>query len=223
MLSSTTLAMLLADARLPVGAHVSSNGLEPALADGLAPADVPAYLRARLGTVVIVEAATAVVASRCMSAGIPIYWLADVDREWAARTPSPALRDLSRALGAGLARTSRGLWPEHPLLDAVSRERFARPTVLGAVAAVTGLDAADLVRLVAYDDAQTVAAAMLKLEPLDPVVPTRWVLDACDAFEDHVPMIASLSLPRAIPAFGAPQIEEWAQHHSRQTRRLFRA
>jgi urease accessory protein len=34
--SPMTLAMLFADARLPVGGHVSSAGLEPALAAGMA-------------------------------------------------------------------------------------------------------------------------------------------------------------------------------------------
>ena len=59
--------------------------------------------------------------------------------------------------------------------------------------------------------------------PLDPAIPVGWVLDACTTFEDHVTMIAALTTPEAIPAFGAPQIEEWAERHSRLTRRLFRA
>ncbi len=54
--------MLLADARLPTGAHTQSAGLEPALRGGLEPSDVPSYIRARLRTVTAVEAGAAVVA-----------------------------------------------------------------------------------------------------------------------------------------------------------------
>ena len=55
-------AMMLADGRLPVGAHTQSAGLEPALLGGLDPADVPDLVATRLATVVAVEAGTAVVA-----------------------------------------------------------------------------------------------------------------------------------------------------------------
>jgi urease accessory protein len=95
--------------------------------------------------------------------------------------------------------------------------------VLGAIAAAADLDAENLVRLVVYDDAQTVAAAVLKLEPLDPAVPAGWVMDACAAVEHLVPLIAALTSPDAIPASGAPQTEEWAEAHSLTTKRLFRA
>ena len=56
--------------------------------------------------------------------------------------------------------------------------RPGRAVVLGVAAALAGLSAAQLVRLIGYDDAQTVAAATLKLEPLDPVVATGWVMAA---------------------------------------------
>ncbi len=44
----SALALLLADARLPVAGHTQSGSLEPALAAGL-PVDIPAYsaLRSR--------------------------------------------------------------------------------------------------------------------------------------------------------------------------------
>ena len=61
-LPSATVAMLLADARLPSGGHAHSAGLEPALLGGLAAADVPAALTARARTTSLVEAGTAVVA-----------------------------------------------------------------------------------------------------------------------------------------------------------------
>ena len=56
------LSLLLADGRLPTGAHTQSAGVEPALRHGMRVDEVPAYLRVRLATVVEVEAAAAVVA-----------------------------------------------------------------------------------------------------------------------------------------------------------------
>src|SRR5690242_11988947 len=91
--------MLLADARLPVAGHTQSAGLEPALRSGLT--DVPSYAGLRLRTVTRVEAATAVVALHHVRGGLP---LEPVERAWAARTPSPAMRATSRQLAKGLVR-----------------------------------------------------------------------------------------------------------------------
>ncbi|CAA9288790.1 MAG: Urease accessory protein UreF, partial [uncultured Friedmanniella sp.] len=58
------LTLLLADGRLPTGAHTQSAGVEPAFQAGMALASVPDYLTVRLRTVTEVEAATAVLARR---------------------------------------------------------------------------------------------------------------------------------------------------------------
>ena len=223
------IAMMLADARLPVGGHVQSGGLEPALNAGLHPGHVPHYMRSRLRTVTSVEAGTAVVARHIgaseQEADAMRLSILEVETAWAARTPSDALRDVSRSRGRGLQRLSLRLWPEHPAVVACSigERPLARPVVLGAVAAAAGLGAEQLARLVFYDDAQSVAAAMLKLEPLDPAIPVGWVLDACAYADALIPELASIVSPVAIPAAGAPLIEEWAQIHSVTTQRLFRA
>jgi urease accessory protein len=147
-----------------------------------------------------------------------------VERAWAARTPSRALREVSRSLGRGYLRLAHRLWPTHPAVIACqSAAQLSRPVVLGALAAAAGLDAASLVRLVVYDDVQTIAAALLKLEPIDPAIPASWVIQACSAAEEFVPMLAELTSPDAIPATGTPQSEEWAESHFRTTQRLFRA
>jgi urease accessory protein len=221
---SGTLALLLADSRLPSGGHVTSNGLESALRAGMPPARVREYMMTRIETVVPVEAGTAVVARHALVAGgesDPGAALAAVDAEWAARTPSAAQREIARALGAGLARLARTLWPRSPVAQV--GDPLSRATVIGAIAAATGMRADDLVRVVAYDDAQTVAAALLKLEPLDPAIPVGWVLDACAHLEPRVDALAALTRPDAIPASGAPQIELWAEAHPTLPRRLFRA
>ncbi|MEP7764550.1 urease accessory UreF family protein [Sanguibacter sp. 25GB23B1] len=247
--SPDVMMMLLADARLPTGGHTQSAGLEPALRAGMPARDVPAYIAARLATTARVEAGTAVVArhvalQRSGSAAPTRPDLADVRAAWAARTPSLALRETSERLGRGYLRLVRRLWADHPalaalehdlpsrgrrpggvvpLVDRVSRTGVPRPVVLGVLAACSGLDAGRLARLVAYDDAQTVAAASLKLEPVDPADATAWVLAAGPDIDDLVQKVEPLTHPDHIPAHGAPLMEQWAEHHARTTERLFSA
>ncbi|QJW38275.1 urease accessory protein UreF [Cellulosimicrobium protaetiae] len=98
-----------------------------------------------------------------------------------------------------------------------------RPVVLGVTAACAGLSALQVARLVGYEDVQTVAAATLKLEPVDPVVATGWVVAAHPAIDALAHDVADLTDPRAIPAHGAPLVEQWAEIHARTTERLFSA
>lgn len=98
-----------------------------------------------------------------------------------------------------------------------------RPVVLGVTAACAGLSALQVARLVGYEDVQTVAAATLKLEPVDPVVATGWVVAAQPAIDALARDVAHLTDPRAIPAHGAPLVEQWAEIHARTTERLFSA
>ncbi|ARU53622.1 hypothetical protein CBR64_03820 [Cellulosimicrobium cellulans] len=192
--------------------------------------------------------------------------LADTWHAWAARTPSPALRETSQRLGRGYLRLLRRLWAGHPAVVAldeaasvVAGERRAeqappdpgslatpgdrassgpgsaqggrarrapqppRPLVLGVTAACAGLSALQVARLVGYEDVQTVAAATLKLEPVDPVVATGWVVAAQPAIDALAHDVAHLTDPRAIPAHGAPLVEQWAEIHARTTERLFSA
>jgi urease accessory protein len=286
---------LLADARLPTGGHTQSAGLEPALRAGMPATSVPGYVRARLATVTRVEAATAVVARHVALAAWPVPDgagstaaddLADTWLAWAARTPSPALRETSQRLGRGYLRLLRRLWVGHPAVAALDEAAMLvadvhgadvcrvdvrrvdvhrdgglpggsgdgiepggrapsgtclapgdgassgrrsrapqppRPVVLGVTAACAGLSARQVARLVGYEDVQTVAAATLKLEPVDPVVATGWVVAAQPAIDTLAHDVAHLTDPRAIPAHGAPLVEQWAEIHARTTERLFSA
>ena len=239
-MSAEVMVMLLADARLPTGAHTQSAGLEAALRAGMPPADVPSYIRARLLTVTAVEAGAAVVARHRTldaaartggdqaAADLAVADLAsalsEVDAAWVARTVSPALRETSVLLGRGYLRLISRLWPGSAGATAVAAiRRPGRAVAVGVAAALAGLTAEQLVRLVAYDDVQTVAAATLKIEPLDPVVATGWVVAAADEIERMVGDLAQLTALNEIPAFGAPQIEQWAEIHSVTSQRLFRA
>lgn len=220
MTSQPLLLAMLADARLPTGAHTQSAGLEPALRAGLDPAEVPGYIAARLRTVTAVEAGTAVVARHVALAGGD---LGSVEAAWAARTPSPALRESSRQLGRGYLRLVGRLWPDERDGWLARRRAVSRPVALGVLAARAGLDAANLALQVGYDDAQTVAAATLKLAPVDPVATTRWVLEAHPLIEELVDRVVALTDPRTIPADGAPLVELWAQAHATTRERLFSA
>lgn len=217
-----TMTMLLADARLPSGGHAFSSGLEPALQGGLDPTDVAAFLRARVRTTALVDAATAVVARHAGLGGEPY---APIEQAWSARTPSGAARTASRELGRGLLRLARSLWHDSPPIRALLQipRSPARPIVLGAIAAHAGLAPATLVHLSVYDDMACAVAALLKLEPGDPVDGVRLVIDACALIDPFIPQLAALTSPETIPAASAPQIEAWTEAHAVTNRRLFRA
>ena len=215
------LLMLLADARLPTSGHTQSGGLEPALLGGLDPADLDRYCRTRLETVTLTESATAVV---CRSRAVTGRPTDDVEFAWAARTPSAALREASRALGRAYRRVALRLWPDAPALAELTATTMpSRPRVLGLVAAATGLSADAVARLVAYEDVQSVLAASLKLLPGDPVDATARLLDLAPAIDAVVDRVAGLTEPDEIPAWSAPLVEAWAEAHATAERRLFRA
>lgn len=218
--------MLLADARLPSGGHAHSAGVEPALSCGnLSPEAIPEYLAARSASTVLVEAGTAVVARHMVLAGAGEQGLAAVERAWAARTPSDALREASRSLGRGYLRLARRVWPDAEELRALGGHEVAAPRsiVLGVIAAVAAMTPSDLVRQIIYDETAAAAAALLKLAPRDPADATVWVLRVCAGAEPRVPELAVLTDPADIPAAGAPLSEQWAQAHAALPRRLFRA
>ncbi|MFI2753611.1 urease accessory protein UreF [Cellulomonas sp. P22] len=222
---SALLLTLLADARLPSGGHTQSGGLEPALRAGVRAGDVADYARARLRTVTAVEAGTAVVARSVAAAGED---LGAVEAAWAARTPSRALRANARRLGRGQLRVARTLWPVAPghgpdPLDDPAARTWSRAVVLGVLAQRAGLDAWDLGRLVGYDDVQTVVAALLKLEPGDPLETTGMVVDLLPEIDALAGRVAHLRHPGEIPAGGAPLMERWAEAHAATTERLFSA
>ncbi len=213
--------MLLADARLPTGGHAHSAGLESALATGLGGAEVPAYLRARLRSVALVDAAASVLALRASSAR-PVRFVA-VHDALLARTPTEPIRESSGLLGRGLVRLAARLWPEHPAVVALDElgPRPQRPVALGAVAAAMGLAEQQVARACLYEDAQTVAAAALKLLPVDPTETARWVCEAADVIQESIDRAVAVTAPADLPAVTAPLVEHWALQHTTRVRRIF--
>ena len=222
-MSGAYASLLLADGRLPTGAHTQSAGVEPAFAYGMRLDQVPDYIVVRLRTVTEVEAAAAVVARHRWltepEARTPA--MREVDAAWRVRTLSDALREASDLLGRSYLRMSAAVWPMAEL--AQDHASWCRAVVLGATAAAAGLSAEQLARLVGFDDVQTVIAAALKLEPFDPGQGVAWAA-ACEVeVEALVTRVSRLTEPVQIPARSAPLIEEWGQRHRSAERRLFRA
>lgn len=220
-MTSELVLMLLGDARLPVGGHVHSGGLEPALLAGLSPADIRGYLRTRLRTTTRTDAATAVLTRAAVLAADDISVISDA---WCARTPGDVARSAALTLGRGVIRLTARLWPGHPATAAMACVGAPyRPLAIGALAAATGLDAHGTALVVAHDDAQAIAAAALKLEPMDPLEATRWVLAAHPEIAAVADEVATVASPDDIPALAAPLAECWTQWHQRHDRRLFLA
>lgn len=238
---SAYLSLLLADGRLPVGAHTQSAGVEPGFRHGMTRDQLADYIAVRLRTVTKVEAATAVLARSCYlehlarscylephEANTPdsdaadrvelLDALAVIDAAWRARTVSEALREASDLLGRSYLRMARGVWP----VD-LGDHRFARPVVVGVVAAVAGVGAEQLARVVAFDDVQTSVSAALKLAPFDPIEGVRISVAAGPGVERLVASVCGIRRIEDLPADSAPLIEHWAQSHQREQRRLFRA
>ncbi|TDO51115.1 urease accessory protein [Kribbella sp. VKM Ac-2571] len=145
-----------------------------------------------------------------------------VEAAWAARTPSHVVRGVSRRQGRLLLRLACRVWPDVSTYLPNDGE-IARPVVLGVVGAVTGLSAEQVARTIAYDDAQTVISASLKLLPVDPADAATWLAGLHDDIEWLVKDVAPLTRIDDIPADGAPLIDVFAHNHAIERMRLFHA
>lgn len=214
-------AMLLADARLPTGAHAHSAGLEPALQAGMTPDDVPRYLEDRLRTIGRVEAAAAVLTLRLVRTD-PTS-VRSVQEALLARMPTAPSRHASALLGRGLLRLAGRLWGADPGVRALRDvEAPLRPVAFGVVAAAIGMREDQVARASLYDDVQTVTAAALKLLPVDPADATGWLLASAPVLEATVEQAVGIEDdPAALPAHTAPLVEQYALDHDTRTRRIF--
>jgi urease accessory protein len=216
------LELLLADARTPTGSYAHSGGLEAALADGADARAVPGFILARLRTVARCEAALAASAARCDS----VDELLALDLEAAARTPAEPLRAVARRLGRALLRTAGVWWPSEPLLSAYSSdsELTPRPVALGVVSRTAGVSAAEAARLSLYDDAATVAAAAVKLLPLDAAVASGWLVWLATEIDDlaaEAAEAAEAAGAASLPSTSTPLLDYRSVLHANNERRLF--
>jgi urease accessory protein len=231
---SLTSLLLLADSRLPAGAHAHSGGLEAAVAAGRVndAADLHDFLLGRLTTAGLTGAAFTAAALRAARV-VPTHAggssddspFADLDTEYEARTPSPAQRRASRALGRQLIRATRAGWP-HPALDAaaaVHPDGPHQPIALGAAGAAAGLDPFDAAVAAALGSVSGPASAATRLLGIDPDAVTA-VLAALEPLvqDTAAAAVAAARGPAAeLPSFSAPRLDISAQHHSTWEVRLF--
>ena len=217
-MTASVLELLLADARTPSGGYAHSGGLEAALATGMDPEAIPAFMEARAHTTVVCEAAIAAAAAGADG----LLELLALDDEFAARTPAPPLRAASRSLGLGLLRTAAQLWAGDQLLREYRQrsEHTPRPVCVGVTARAAGLGSQQAAQLVLYEDAAAIASAAVKLCALDPARATAWVAQLAPGLA-HLAASAEEARHGALPSTSTPLLDLRALAHQQDDRRLF--
>lgn len=214
--------LLLADPRLPAGGHAHSGGLEPAASAGTVAdvAGLAGFLRGRLATTGLVNAALAAAACASGSGG----W-ARLDREADARTPSPAQRRASRAQGRSLLRAVRAAWPDAGLdaLADIDEAGPHHPIVLGAATAVAGGGPGEAAAITAYGAVTGPASAAVRLLGLDPLAVHRTLAGLAPHIDEVAERAAGHAAgdPAGLPAASAPLLDLYAELHLRADLRLF--
>ena len=215
---TSALVLMMADGRFPGGGHAHSGGLEAAVADGSVHdgATLQSFLLGRLLTSGPTEAWFAAEAHRVsgrIDANRRDGQLADLADRYEARTTSSAQRAAARALGRGLRRVARGLWPE---ADHITVEPY--PIVLGIAARHAGISDLDAARVAVHNLITGPATAAPKLFAIDMVDAMR----AAIALTQAVDRCAHHGLePTPPPARSAPLSELRAQAHATWDVRLF--
>lgn len=215
--------LVLADGRLPAGAHAHSSGLEAAVEAG----DVrdAAGLQSFLDGLLASAAATsiAVAAAACQA------WrdgnhqrLLELDAEESARTPSAALRAASRAQGRQLLRAATAIWPgaEPATLPPLPHGPHLA-LAQGVAAGRLGLTALDAGRLAAYHAVSGPATAAVRLLGLDPFTVHRVVAEAVASAEPLAQSAAQAGATGELPAGAAPLLEIGGEVHRTREIRMF--
>ena len=223
--------LMLADSRLPAGTHAHSGGLEAAVAAERVgdAAELCDFLLGRLATTGLTGAAFAAAALHAASAdsvgSVDDQRLAELDAEYEARTPSPAQRRASRALGRQLLRAVRAGWsgPALAAAAAVHPDGPHQPIAFGAAGAAAGLsphDAAVAAALGAVTGPANAATRLLGIDP-DAVTAVLAALEPSVQDTADAALKAALGPYGELPSFSAPRLDISAEHHSTWEVRLF--
>lgn len=221
-MAGTAAALLLSDGRLPAGGYAHSGGLEAAIRLGHVTdiASLERFLAGRATTSGAVAAAFAAAAcSACLTGDLSR--LIELDAELDARTPSPALRRVSRALGRQFLRAWTTVRP-HELQRRIP-DRLHQPVAFGAAAAMLGLEPIDAARGLLHDTIMSPAMAVVKLLSVDPFHAHRAVarmLPLLDRIAEQAAGHAEAE-PAELPSSAAPLSDIFAEHHSTQEVKLF--
>lgn len=211
---------LLADGRFPSGTYAHSGGIEAAVRAGRVRdvADLSAFLCGRVHTSGLVAAAFAATACHAFAKGDDEL-LARLDVEFDARTPSPALRSTSRALGRQLQCAVERVRPASQLDRLGSAPH--QPLVFGAAVQIFGAGPRDAALGVLYEAMTGPATAAVRLLAADPSE-VHGILAAL------IPMLNDLAqqatwyataAPRELPGAAAPLLDITA--HAATRVRLF--
>ena len=208
--------LLLADGRFPAGGHAHSGGMETAVAVGAVDRieSLDAFLAGRLATAGL--AAAGLAAAACT---LKHPWDA-LDDEAGARTPSPALREVSRRQGRQLLRTARALWPGS-ILDGLSEAHH--PVALGAAGAAAGLEPLEAARAAVFNAVTGPAGAAVRLLGLDPVSVHRLLARMAPQMDDTAHRAARTACGplSELPCPGSVLLDLYAQQHAESEMRLF--
>lgn len=203
--------LLLADSRLPTGAHAHSGGVEQAIAHGLVrdTAGLEWFTRRRLATAGLLAAAAAAAANR--AAGDQAL-LSALDTALDVRTPSPALRAASRNAGRGLLRLARRTVADLPDLG----RRPHHSLVLGVLSSELGIGPDAAAALAVQSTATGITAAAQRLLALDPFDVADLLLALAGAIDATAAAGVQLS---DLPDLGDPLADLLAEtHHARKDR-----
>jgi urease accessory protein len=223
------MAFLLADARLPSGAHAHSGGVEQAVDDGVVTDldSLAPFLLGRLHTSGRLGAAVAAnacaLAAGCEAGHVAVW--TQLDAEVTARVVAPALRATSRRQGRSLLNTGQRM-VDGIGLRSVSQSAPEGPhlaVVQGALAAACGLAPSEAAVIAAYGTVATAASAALRLLGLDPVSVAAALADLAEEI-DRITAEATASASadvRSLPAPASPMTDYLAERHGARRERLF--
>ncbi|MDQ1710028.1 MAG: urease accessory protein [Frankiaceae bacterium] len=213
--------LLLADSRLPAGAHAHSGQLEAAVEAGLVAtlADLVGFVLGRLTTQGSTSACAASMAWLLADAGADQPEWDRLDAAYAVRTPSPAQRAASRAQGRSLLRVGRRAWPAAPLdLVGTAPHHAIALGALAWAAGATSLDAATVVALGTVSGPASAAVRLLSFDPLGvqtALAALTGVVDAVATRADESAHAGRLLCP------GSPSLDRLAEAHQSAEVRLF--
>jgi urease accessory protein len=220
------LAWLLADSRLPSGAHAHSGGVEQAVDEGSVTdiSSLSAFLEGRLATAVAVGATVAAAAALAARehAG-PGRWQALEDAA-DARTPSRAMRLVSRRQGEAFLRVGQEILASEALITLGSvTDRPHLAVASGAVCGAAGLGSADAASVFAHGSCAQAASAALRLLGLDPMSVTLVLRDLAPSVDELAERAArEVEGPlRSLEAASAPLLDLLAETHAGRRERLF--
>lgn len=220
--------LLLADSRLPTGAHSHSGGVETAVETGVLSTldDLASFLRGKVQTAGPMLAGCAAAACALAADGTEDWtpW----DEAVSVRILVPALRTASRAQGAAMLRTALRMWPVAPLVGLRRIGRPHQPLVLGAAVAAAGGGPADAAALALHHlvgGACSAAVRLLGMDPID-VAATQAALApllaevAGNARQAGETAVSTMD-PTVLPADGSPLPDLHAVRHAQQEVTLF--